>query len=77
MTSVGFDFGNQFCVIGAESSGHVDIVSNDQSNRLTPSMVTYTNSRRYAGEESLHHQLEFFDCTFSNLKQILGMTYDS
>ena len=77
MTSVGFDFGNQFCVIGAESSGHVDIVSNDQSNRLTPSMVTYTNSRRYAGEESLHHQLEFFDCTFSNLKQIIGMKYDS
>lgn len=77
MASIGFDFGNQYCVVGAERCGAIDVISNDQGNRLTPSMVTYTNNRRYAGEESLHHQLEFFDCTFSNLKQIVGMKYDS
>lgn len=74
---VGIDIGNKNCVLGVPSTHGVDVVSNQSSNRLTPTMVTYSNERRYAGELSFQHQSEFYKSTITNLKHLIGLKYDS
>lgn len=74
---VGIDLGNKNCVLGVPATHGVDIISNQSSNRLTPTMVTYSNERRYAGELSFQHQSEFYKSTITNLKYLIGLKYDS
>lgn len=74
---VGFDFGDQYCVIGIYRNNGVDILSNQCSNRLTPTLVTYSNSRRYAGEESQQRRMENASTTFTYLKRLLALPFTS
>ncbi|OHT10381.1 dnaK protein [Tritrichomonas foetus] len=73
----GIDFGDQYCVIGIYRNNGVDIITNQCSNRLTPTMVTYTDSRRFAGETSQQQQMQYVNCTFTHLKRLLALPYDS
>lgn len=74
---IGFDFGDQYCVIGIYRNNGVDILSNQCSNRLTPTLVTYANIRRYAGEEALQRRMENASTTFTHLKRLLALPYTS
>lgn len=74
---VGLDFGDQSCVIGIYRNGRAEIISNQCSHRLTPTMVTYTNYRRYSGEDSHQRRMENITSTFTNLKRFLSLTYSN
>lgn len=49
----GFDFGTQNCIIAVAQKGGIDVIANEVSNRLTPSMVAYDEKQRHVGEAAL------------------------
>ena len=77
MKVAGVDFGNHYCVCAVAAGETVDVVSNQCSNRLTPSSVTFTPTRRYAGEGSVQQKMMHIETTFSCLKQLVGCPYNS
>lgn len=73
--AAGIDFGNRYCVIGITREGGVDIINNQCSNRLTPSLVTFTNTRRYPGEAALQHRMQYIENSISHIKQLISLPY--
>lgn len=75
--SAGVDLGNSNCVIAIPKGDAAQVVLNQSSNYLTPTMVTYSNERRYAGELSLHNQMQYPQSTITDLKKLINLKYDS
>ena len=73
----GIDFGNQNCVIAVTTTNGIEIALNESCNRLTPTMVTYTGERRYAGELAQQNQMQYHQETITNLKRLIMLPYDS
>ena len=73
----GLDFGNKNCVIGIPRKNGVDVILNQSSNRLTPTMVTYSDDRRYSGEMSQQQQSMNIDTTIDQLKRLVCLEYNS
>ena len=74
---VGIDLGDQYCVIAINGSKGIDVISNQESSRLTPTMVTYTNKRRFAGALSHQRHLEYLETTIVRLKQLIYLPFTS
>lgn len=73
---IGVDLGNENCVIALPRKGGVDVVNNQSSQRLTPTMVAYDETRRYAGEFARSQQMQNVQGTITNLKRLVGLKYD-
>ncbi|KAH0795216.1 dnaK protein [Histomonas meleagridis] len=74
--AAGFDFGNENYVVGVPKNG-VEIAQSQSSNRISPTMITYTGTRRYVGEPSLHQQMIYLDSTVSQLKRLVCLPFRS
>eukprot|EP01132_Coremiostelium_polycephalum_P003600 gene3600-4482_t len=76
MFVVGFDFGTKNCTIAVARKGGVDVIANEVSNRLTPSMVSFGEKERYLGEPALTNQLRNIRNTITNIKRYIGRDYN-
>lgn len=52
MSVVGFDVGNFNSVIAVARNRGIDVITNEVSNRATPSMVGFSAKQRYLGESA-------------------------
>ncbi|KAI9033507.1 heat shock protein 70 family [Hyaloraphidium curvatum] len=75
MSVVGVDFGNLNCVIAVARNRGIDVIANEASNRLTPSMVSFGPKRRFLGEAAKTLEISNFKNTIGVIKRLAGRLY--
>ncbi|KAK5204995.1 adenyl-nucleotide exchange factor sse1 [Exophiala xenobiotica] len=74
MSVVGIDFGAQSTKIGVARNKGIDIITNETSNRQTPSLVGFGPKSRYLGEAAKTQEISNLKNTVSSLKRLAGRT---
>ncbi|OLY80723.1 Heat shock protein hsp88 [Smittium mucronatum] len=76
MSVVGFDIGTVQSVIAVARNRGIDILTNEVSNRTTPSMVSFGPKQRYLGEMAKNLEMSNFKNTVVGLKRLIGTTLE-
>lgn len=71
---VGIDLGNLNSKIGVARHRGIDIITNEVSNRATPSLISYTARQRHLGEAAKTAETSNFKNTVGSLKRLVGRT---
>jgi chaperone protein DnaK len=75
--TVGIDLGTtNSCVAYYNDNGEVQIITNDQGYRTTPSFVTYTEDERLVGNASKNVALENIENTVFGAKRLIGHKFN-
>ncbi|XDG09079.1 hypothetical protein ABKA04_008694 [Annulohypoxylon sp. FPYF3050] len=72
MSVVGVDFGTLNTVIAVARNRGVDVITNEVSNRATPSLVGFGPKSRYLGEPAKTQEISNLKNTVSSLKRLGG-----
>ncbi|KAJ9666812.1 adenyl-nucleotide exchange factor sse1 [Coniosporium apollinis] len=72
MSVVGIDLGTLNTVIAVARNRGVDVVTNEVSNRATPSLVGFGPKSRYLGEQAKTQEISNFKNTVSSLSRLAG-----
>ncbi|KAK7276824.1 hypothetical protein RIF29_17970 [Crotalaria pallida] len=75
MSVVGFDIGNDNCVIAVVKQRGVDILLNDESKRETPTVVCFGEKQRFLGSAGAASALMHPKSTISQVKRLIGRKF--
>ncbi|WOL15701.1 heat shock 70 kDa protein 16 [Canna indica] len=75
MSVVGFDVGNDSCVIGAVRQRGIDVLLNDESQRENPAVVSFGDKQRFIGAAGAASASRFPRSTVSQVKRLLGRPF--
>ncbi|KKA27073.1 hypothetical protein TD95_001146 [Thielaviopsis punctulata] len=75
MSVVGVDFGTLKTVIAVARNRGVDVISNEVSNRSTPSLVGFGPKSRYLGEAAKTQEISNLKNTVGCLKRLIGRSF--
>ncbi|XP_058745064.1 heat shock 70 kDa protein 16-like [Vicia villosa] len=76
MSVIGFDIGNENCVIAVVKQGGVDVLLNDESNRETPAVVCFGEKQRFLGSAGAASAMMHPKSTVSQVKRLIGRRFD-
>ncbi|KAM3511663.1 hypothetical protein MY11210_004680 [Beauveria gryllotalpidicola] len=76
MSVVGVDFGTLKTVIAVARNRGVDVVTNEVSNRATPSLVGFGPKSRYLGETAKTQEISNLKNTVNCLKRLAGRAFN-
>lgn len=76
-TVIGIDLGTTYSCVGVFKGGHVEIVPNDQGNRITPSYVSWdANGERLVGDAAKNQATVNPDKTVFDVKRLIGRKFN-
>lgn len=75
MSVVGFDVGNENCVIAVAKQRGIDVLLNDESNRENPGMVSFGEKQRFMGAAAAASATMHPKSTISQLKRLIGRKF--
>ncbi|KAG9244469.1 putative heat shock protein Hsp88 [Calycina marina] len=76
MSVVGVDFGTLNTVIAVARNRGVDVITNEVSNRATPSLVGFGPKARYLGEPAKTQEISNLKNTVGSLKRLAGRSFN-
>lgn len=76
MSVVGFDLGNESCIVAVARQRGIDVVLNDESKRETPAIVCFGEKQRFIGTAGAASTMMNPKNSISQIKRLIGRKYN-